>query len=79
MFEATSKNHQAEGRMSFSEEKTQKSFMFGALPISYAAMREIAACEAGGHQKQKFFGSFFQKRTFLPCLAAIPRNKAVMS
>jgi hypothetical protein len=43
----------------FSEEKKQKTFIFWAWPTGLAH-----------HKEQKFFGSFFQKRTnflLLPC------------
>jgi hypothetical protein len=44
-----------ERKFFFSEEKKQKTFHFRKRPHPQLALKE-----------QKFFGSFFQKRTFLP-------------
>jgi hypothetical protein len=47
--------HSKEARVFFSEEKKQKTFNFRKRSHRYSGAKE-----------QKFFGSFFQKRTFLP-------------
>jgi len=48
----------------FSEEKNQKTFALAAIPNLAAS-----ASTVGQAQSQKFFGSFFQKRTASFCLA----------